>query len=148
MYINLNRIRTRTTLGLVNLADEYLAPKFLFHLFMKDVTPARGGEDTWCTQDQLCLETQCKLEGLKMMARWLLGLKSDEVAAQKTYRMLNAIIENNGDLLEEGKPNPAEKSWLRLSAGCAMLKISEQKGVGDQFTTGRVGNGYFWNGSG
>ena len=49
--------------------------------------------------------------------------------------MLNAIIENGGDLLEEGKPNPAEKSWLRLSAGCAMLKISEQKGVGDQFTS-------------
>jgi sister chromatid cohesion protein PDS5 len=27
----------------------------------------------------------------------------------------------------------AEKSWLRLGAGCAMLKICEQKGVGDQF---------------
>ena len=69
-----------------------------------------------------------------MMARWLLGLKTDEVAAQKTFRMLNAIIENGGDLLEEGKPNPAEKAWLRVGAGCAMLKICEQKGVGDQFT--------------
>ena len=37
--------------------------------------------------------------------------------------------------MEEGKPNPAERSWLRLAAGCAMLKICEQKGVGDQFTT-------------
>ena len=109
--------------------------KIVKELVMKDLTPARGGEETWCAQEELCLETQCKLEGLKMMGRWLLGLKSDEVAAQKTYRMLNAIIENGGDLLEEGKPNPAEKSWLRLSAGCAMLKISEQKGVGDQFTT-------------
>jgi sister-chromatid-cohesion protein PDS5 len=69
-----------------------------------------------------------------MMARWLLGLKTDEVAAQKTFRMFNAIIENGGDLLEEGKPNAAEKAWLRLAAGCAMLKICEQKGVGDQFT--------------
>lgn len=25
-------------------------------------------------------------------------------------------------------------SWLRLAAGCAMLKVCEQKGVGDQFT--------------
>ena len=72
---------------------------------------------------------------MKMMARWLLGLKTDEVAAQKTFRMLNAIIDNGGDLLEEGKPNPAERAWLRLAAGCAMLKICEQKGVGDQFTT-------------
>ena len=109
--------------------------KIVKELVMKDMTPARGGEETWCDQEDLCLETQCKLEGLKMMSRWLLGLKSDEVAAQKTFRMLNAIIENGGDLLEEGKPNPAEKSWLRLAAGCAMLKISEQKGVGDQFTS-------------
>merc|ERR1712012_224446 len=109
--------------------------KIVKELIMKDVTAARGGEDAWDTQESLCLETQCKLEGIKMMARWLLGLKNDEVAAQKTYRMLNAIIENGGDLLEEGKPNPAEKAWLRLGAGCAMLKISEQKGVGDQFTS-------------
>jgi sister-chromatid-cohesion protein PDS5 len=104
-------------------------------LVMKDVTAARGGDDSWCEFDDLCLETQSKVEGMKMMARWLLGLKSDEVAAQKTFRMLNAIIENGGDLLEEGKPNPAERAWLRLSAGCAMLKVCEQKGVGDQFTT-------------
>jgi len=109
--------------------------KIVKELVMKDVTPARGGQDEWSSAEDLCLETQCKLEGLKMMGRWLLGLKTDEVAAQKTFRMLNAIIENGGDLLEEGKPNPAEKSWLRLSAGCAMLKICEQKGVGDQFTT-------------
>ena len=70
-----------------------------------------------------------------IIIRWLLGLKTDEMAAQKTFRMLNAIIENKGDLLEEGKPTVAEKAWLRLSAGCAMLKICEQKGVGDQFTT-------------
>ena len=28
----------------------------------------------------------------------------------------------------------AECSWLRLAAGCAMLKICEQKGVGDVYT--------------
>jgi len=109
--------------------------KIVKELVMKDITPARGGDEEWVEQDQVCLETQCKLEGLKMMGRWLLGLRSDEVAAQKTFRMLNAIIENGGDLLEEGKPNAAEKSLLRAGAGCAMLKICEQKGVGDQFTT-------------
>ena len=109
--------------------------KIVKELVMKDVTPARGGEDTWCPFEELCLETQSKVEGMKMMARWLLGLRTDEVAAQKTFRMLNAIIDNGGDLLEEGKPNAAERAHLRLAAGCAMLKICEQKGVGDQFTT-------------
>ena len=42
------------------------------------------------------------------------------MAVQKTFRMLNLIIDNGGDLLEEGKPNPGERSSLRL-AGCAML---------------------------
>lgn len=28
----------------------------------------------------------------------------------------------------------AEMAWLRMAAGCAMLRICEQKGVGDQFT--------------
>ena len=40
-----------------------------------------------------------------------------------------------GTFWRKGKPNPAEKSWLRLSAGCAMLNICEQKGVGDKFNT-------------
>lgn len=109
--------------------------KIVKDLVMKDNSPARTGGNAWCERDELCLEAQCKMAGMKMMARWLLGLKTDDVAAQKTFRMLNAIIENQGDLLEEGKPSHAEKAWLRLSAGCAMLKICEQKGVGDQFTT-------------
>ncbi len=70
-------------------------------------------EAEWLEFDELPLETQCKIEGLKMMARWLVGLKDDKeddrnnsvtISAQKTFRMLNAIIDNKGDLLEEGKP--------------------------------------------
>jgi sister-chromatid-cohesion protein PDS5 len=44
------------------------------------------------------------------------------------------VISSKGDLLEENKPNTAERAWLRLAAGCAMLKICEQKGVGDEYT--------------
>lgn len=44
-----------------------------------------------------------QLEGLKTMARWLLGLKADELSAQKTFRMLNALIVNQGDLLQQGR---------------------------------------------
>ena len=54
--------------------------------------------------EELPHETRCKIEGMKMMARWLTGLKSDTVSAKKTFRMLNAFISCKGDLLEEGKP--------------------------------------------
>lgn len=91
-------------------------------------------EGDWCREDQLPEETRCRLEGLKCMARWLLGLKTDVLSAQKTFRMLNAFMVNKGDLLSQGRLSRAEMSWLRLQAGCSMLKICEQKGVGDQFT--------------
>ena len=109
--------------------------KIVKQLLLMDVTAARGGEETWCNFEDLCLETQSKVEGIKMMARWLLGLKTDEVAAQKTLRMLNSVIEYGGDLLENGWPNPAERAWLRLAAGCAMIKVFELKGLCDQFST-------------
>ncbi|XP_050671417.1 sister chromatid cohesion protein PDS5 homolog B-B [Leptidea sinapis] len=93
---------------------------------------APSGE--WCDEDELPEETRCKLEGLKCMARWLLGLKKDELSAQKTFRMLNAFILHKGDLLQQNQLSRAEMAHLRLAAGAAMLKICEQKGVGDQFT--------------
>ena len=64
-----------------------------------------------------------------MMARWLIGLQSDGISARKTFNMMRTVISSRGDLLEEGKPTAAERAWLRLAAGCAMLKICEQKGV-------------------
>ncbi|KAI4466781.1 androgen induced inhibitor of proliferation as3 / pds5-related [Holotrichia oblita] len=90
--------------------------------------------ELWCAEEDLPEETRCKIEGLKAMARWLLGLKQDTASAQKTFRMLNAFISHKGDLLQSGRLSQAEMSWLRLSAGCAMLKVCEQKGVGDQYT--------------
>lgn len=94
-----------------------------------------AGEVIWCDEESLPEETRCKVEALKTMARWLLGLKQDVTSAQKTFRMLTAFIKQQGDLLQSGNLSPAEMSWLRLSAGKAMLKICEQKGVGDQFST-------------
>ncbi|XP_057373894.1 sister chromatid cohesion protein PDS5 homolog B-B-like isoform X1 [Daphnia carinata] len=90
--------------------------------------------DEWCEEDQLPEETRCKVEAMKMMARWLIGLKNDVMSAQKTFRMLTAFIQHRGDLFDGGRIGKTEMAWLRLSAGTAMLKICEQKGVGDQFT--------------
>lgn len=57
------------------------------------------GLGEWCTEDELPEETRCKVEGLKTMARWLLGLKQDVASAQKTFRMLNAFITHNGEFI-------------------------------------------------
>ncbi|ETN63105.1 androgen induced inhibitor of proliferation (as3) / pds5 [Anopheles darlingi] len=113
-----------------------ISRKIVKELLVKETADGRAGVPSkeWCDEDELPEETRCKVEGLKTMARWLLGLKKDVVSAQKTFRMLNAFISKKGDLLEQGGAlSAAEKSWLRLSAGKAMLKICEQKGVGDQF---------------
>lgn len=91
--------------------------------------------EEWCEESALPADTLCKLDALKTMARWLLGLKTDEHSAQKTFRMLAAFINQRGDLLEQNRLCAAEKSWLRLTAACSMLKICEQKGVGDQYST-------------
>ncbi|XP_066263104.1 sister chromatid cohesion protein PDS5 homolog B [Euwallacea similis] len=118
--------------------------KIVKDLLVKDVSRQKKEEedeyrsiidsDSWCSEDDLPEETRCKVEGLKAMARWLLGLKEDTTSAQKTFRMLNAFILHKGDLLQSGRLSKAEMSWLRLAAGCAMLKVCEQKGVGDQYT--------------
>ena len=127
-----------------NMPEKYQVPikniisrKIVKDLLVKD-SSTNGKRDQsaekWCEEDELPEETKCKVEGLKTMARWLLGLKQDVLSAQKTFRMLNAFIKQKGDLLEQGNLSPCEMSWLRLGAGTAMLKICEQKGVGDQFT--------------
>lgn len=125
-----------------NLPDKFhvqikniISRKIVKELLVKETSSNRSDVPTldWCDEDDLPEETRCKVEGLKTMARWLLGLKKDVLSAQKTFRMLNAFISKKGDLLEQGTLSAAEKSWLRLSAGKAMLKICEQKGVGDQY---------------
>lgn len=132
------------TLGHIahNLPDNFpvhikniVSRKIVKELLVREGGGATGGAgESWCPEPELPEETRCKLEGLKCMARWLLGLKKDELSAQKTFRMLNAFIVHKGDLLQQNRLSKAEMAHLRLAAGAAMLKICEQKGVGDQFT--------------
>ncbi|XP_063845776.1 sister chromatid cohesion protein PDS5 homolog B-B-like isoform X2 [Scylla paramamosain] len=132
-----------------HMPEKFLVPiknivsrKVVRELLMRNQTAAhtpgstvREEADEWVEEDELTEETIVKMEGIKMMARWLLGLKSDVISAQKTFRMLNHFIISNGDLLKTGKMLKSEMAHLRLAAGAAMLKICEQKGVGDQFTS-------------
>ena len=87
-----------------------------------------------CDEDKLPEKTRCKIEGMKILANWLIGSKNDVVSAQKTFRMLTAYVEQSEEICGGTRISKPEKAWLRLSAGTVMLKICEQKGVGDQFT--------------
>ncbi|KAL7294326.1 hypothetical protein TKK_0012336 [Trichogramma kaykai] len=131
-----------------NLPEKYhqqikvmVSRKIVKELLVKETSEqTHESEEDWCREEELPEETRCRLEGLKCMGRWLLGLKNDIQSAQKTFRMLNAFIINRGDLLQQNKLSKAEMSWLRLQAGCTMLKICEQKGVGDQYTADQFYN--------
>lgn len=110
--------------------------KIVKDLLIGDLPMRRDDEKTlgeWCDEEELPEEIRCRVEGLKAIARWLVGLKDNVMAAQKTFRMLCAFISKTGDILDKGQLSEAEKAWLRVSAGNAMLKICEQKGVGDEY---------------
>ncbi|XP_052745025.1 sister chromatid cohesion protein PDS5 homolog B isoform X1 [Bicyclus anynana] len=138
------------TLGHIahNLPEDFpvIIKNIVSRKIVKELLVREGGGSSntldggWCDEEDLPEETRCKLEGLKCMARWLLGLKKDELSAQKTFRMLNAFIVHKGDLLQQKRVSAAEMAHLRLAAGAAMLKICEQKGVGDQFTADQFYN--------
>lgn len=80
-----------------------ISRKIVKDLLVKDTSSSNSNKDhltdrKWCNEDELPEETRCKVEGLKTMARWLLGLKNDVLAAQKTFRMLNAFIKQKGTI--------------------------------------------------
>lgn len=112
-----------------------VARRIVKDLLIKEVPENRDEtpDTNWCDEEVLSEEVKCRIEGLKTVARWLIGLKDNEMAAKKTFRMLSAFIKTKGDVLTQRNLTSCEMSWLRLSAGKAMLKICEQKGVGDEY---------------
>uniref|UniRef100_T1GHN3 Uncharacterized protein n=1 Tax=Megaselia scalaris TaxID=36166 RepID=T1GHN3_MEGSC len=107
----------------------FVARKFVKELLILKVPEDRGDlpEGEWCKEEELPEITLCKLEAMKAMARWLTGLKTDVTAAEKTFRMLSAIIERGGDLLQDNILSTAEKSWIRLTAAMLFSKYANKK---------------------
>ena len=49
-------------------------------------------------------ETQAKLHAMKMMVRWLLGMRNNENnVAVSTLRLLSTMLTHDGDLMEKGQ---------------------------------------------
>ncbi|KAG7267512.1 hypothetical protein CRUP_003411 [Coryphaenoides rupestris] len=71
--------------------------------------------------------TMSKIQGIKLMVRWLLGVKNNQSkSGNSTLRMLTAILHSDGDLTEQGKMGKPDMSRLRLAAACALLKLAQE----------------------
>ncbi|UYV72678.1 PDS5A [Cordylochernes scorpioides] len=100
-------------------------------LLMADQDSPRESESMWGPADMLPEETRVKIQGIKLMARWLLGQKTATNSALSTLRLLCTILRHHGDLMERGHVSEMEKSWLRLTAALTMLKICQDPGYAD-----------------
>lgn len=116
---------------------------------------SRETSDPSVTYDLCSEEVKCKVEGIKLMVRWLYGLKHNTLVAvpeqqsdiiigyQKsavnTLRLLKTLIENAGDLNENGLAGTTlEKAHLRLAGGVAMLKIASNDSITSISTGGET----------
>ncbi|KAK2159284.1 hypothetical protein LSH36_155g04017 [Paralvinella palmiformis] len=96
-------------------------------LLMQDRSEFQPTTESWCDDHLVSEETQAKIQALKMVIRWLLGVKSNlNNSASSTLRLLYTLLLHDGDLMERGKINKAEMSRLRLQAGCCMLKLAQE----------------------
>lgn len=88
--------------------------------------------------DRCSEEVKCKIEGIKLIVRWVQGMRlnwltmSDKpelhakyvTTAHNTLRICKTIIQNGGDLNEKGLAGTTtEKAHLRLAAANAMIRI-------------------------
>ncbi|CAH1267920.1 PDS5B [Branchiostoma lanceolatum] len=71
---------------------------------------------------------QDRVIALKLIVNWLLGMKSNENSScTSTFRLLHAMIKNKGDLMNKGAVSLPERAHLRLAAGCAVLKLAQER---------------------
>ncbi|GIY28879.1 sister chromatid cohesion protein PDS5 homolog B [Caerostris darwini] len=102
-------------------------------LMLEKNLPYKGNE-LWVPFDSLPNETKVKLEGMKVMVRWLLGLKDVIKPAMSTFRLLNTIIEHRGDLMERGHNAPMENSWMRVTAAGCLLRLCREPNYSESLT--------------
>ncbi|CAH2225092.1 sister chromatid cohesion PDS5 homolog B isoform X1 [Pelobates cultripes] len=96
-------------------------------LLMTDRSPGRKTTKLWVPDDEVSQETLVKIQAIKMMVRWLLGMKNNHSkSGNSTLRLLTAILHTDGDLTEHGKLSKPDMSRLRLAAGSAIVKLAQE----------------------
>ncbi|XP_055492825.1 sister chromatid cohesion protein PDS5 homolog B isoform X1 [Leucoraja erinacea] len=96
-------------------------------LLMSDRFPGKKTTKLWVPDDEVGPETLTKIQAMKMMVRWLMGMRTNaNKSGTSTLRLLTAILNSDGDLTEQGKISKPDMSRLRLAAGCAVLKLAQE----------------------
>ncbi|XP_048836647.1 sister chromatid cohesion protein PDS5 homolog B [Brienomyrus brachyistius] len=96
-------------------------------LLMNDQIPGKKAAKLWAPHDELSPETLAKIQGIKLMVRWLLGMKNSQSEwANSIVKVLTAILKGGGDLTGGGRLRKVDMSRLRLAAGCAVLRLAQE----------------------
>uniref|UniRef100_A0A803SQ72 PDS5 cohesin associated factor B n=1 Tax=Anolis carolinensis TaxID=28377 RepID=A0A803SQ72_ANOCA len=68
-----------------------------------------------------------EIQAIKMMVRWLLGMKNNHSkSGTSTLRLLTTILHSDGDLTEQGKISKPDMSRLRLAGASAIVKLAQE----------------------
>uniref|UniRef100_A0A674K245 PDS5 cohesin associated factor B n=1 Tax=Terrapene triunguis TaxID=2587831 RepID=A0A674K245_9SAUR len=96
-------------------------------LLMNDRLPGKKTTKLWAPDEEVSPETLVKIQAIKMMVRWLLGMKNNHSkSGTSTLRLLTTILHSDGDLTEQGKISKPDMSRLRLAAASAIVKLAQE----------------------
>ncbi|MEQ2160869.1 Sister chromatid cohesion protein PDS5 A, partial [Goodea atripinnis] len=81
----------------------------------------------WSADEEVSPEVLAKVQAIKLLVRWLLGMKNNQSkSANSTLRLLSAMLVSEGDLTEQKKISKSDMSRLRLAAGSAIMKLAQE----------------------
>lgn len=84
-------------------------------------------DDEWGPENAVSEEIHMKVQAIKLMVKWLIGLENNQQDnVMPVLRLLCSLLNNDGDLCGEKKVSAINRSRLRLAAGSALLKLAQQ----------------------
>uniref|UniRef100_A0A8C5I966 PDS5 cohesin associated factor A n=1 Tax=Gouania willdenowi TaxID=441366 RepID=A0A8C5I966_GOUWI len=96
-------------------------------LLMNDRSVGNTNGKLWTTDEEVSPEVLAKVQAIKLLVRWLLGMKNNQSkSANSTLRLLSAMLVSEGDLTEQKKISKSDMSRLRLAAGGAIMKLAQE----------------------
>ncbi|XP_052360861.1 sister chromatid cohesion protein PDS5 homolog A-like [Oncorhynchus keta] len=96
-------------------------------LLMNDRSLGNKNGKLWTSDEEVSPEVLAKVQAIKLLVRWLLGMKNNQSkSANSTLRLLSAMLVSEGDLTEQKKISKSDMSRLRLAAGGAIMKLAQE----------------------
>ncbi|XP_038128764.1 sister chromatid cohesion protein PDS5 homolog A-like, partial [Cyprinodon tularosa] len=96
-------------------------------LLMNDRSVGNKNGKLWSADEEVSPEVLAKVQAIKLLVRWLLGMKNNQSkSANSTLRLLSAMLVSEGDLTEQKKISKSDMSRLRLAAGSAIMKLAQE----------------------